>query len=154
MLDHRDRFKHEVESNKIERLKSRGLIPDSYHIHDSLILLPYQTIIDTTERATVSLAAGFRFDPEGYDLLKPLERELFRSESSLTCTLCNGITFINAAIVRRGRVAPNDSEERLPHETAAECAKCGRGDGLVFGVHDFSNDIAQRTRYLKSLPFI
>lgn len=93
---------------------------------------------DTTDRSLFRRALLARFDTHGYTHQRGLRRPLFYKSGYLSCTKCNGLTFIDAAALRtilelRGVVDfGNIRPESLP-----ACVGCGETAGLRVGAHDF-----------------
>ncbi len=93
---------------------------------------------DTTDRSLFRRARLALFDTHGYRRQRGLRRPLFYKSGYLSCTNCNGITFIDASALRTilelrgvvdlGKVRPED----LP-----PCVGCGETAGLRVGAHDF-----------------
>eukprot|EP00903_Cladosiphon_okamuranus_P009418 g8982.t1 len=55
---------------------------------------------DTTDRSLFSRARLARFDAHGYTHQRGLRRPLFYKSGYLSCTKCNGLTFIDASALR------------------------------------------------------
>lgn len=142
-MNYRDRHKLATEQRRLEALKERGIIPDSYGLESCMTLLSGRNI-DTTERMTVNMAREFRFDPDGFENDRPLMRDMFYREPYITCAWCNSIMFVNAAIVRRMLIADDDKGITVPRETITWCTGCKRSDSFVVGAHDFSEQVASR----------
>lgn len=93
---------------------------------------------DTTDRSLFRRARLALFDTDGYRRQRGLRRPLFYKSGYLSCTKCNGVTFIDASALRTilelrgvvdlGKVRPED----LP-----PCIGCGETAGLRVGAHDF-----------------
>lgn len=100
------------------------------------LMLP--RLSDTTDRSLFRRSRLARFDTHGYRHERGLRRPLFYKSGYLSCTKCNGVTFIDASALRsilelRGVVDFGD----LRPENLPPCVGCGETAGLRVGAHDF-----------------
>ncbi|CAM9837831.1 unnamed protein product [Ectocarpus sp. 12 AP-2014] len=116
---------------------TRSSFPSTWSPGSSIQLMPPK-LSDTTDRSLFRRARLAVFDPHGYRHQRGLRRPLFYKSGYLSCTKCNGLTFIDASALRTilelkslgdfGKVRP----ENLP-----PCVGCGQTAGLRVGAHDF-----------------
>ncbi|CAM9099663.1 unnamed protein product [Ectocarpus sp. 4 AP-2014] len=116
---------------------TKSSFPSTWSPGSSIQLMPPK-LSDTTDRSLFRRARLAVFDPHGYRHQRGLRRPLFYKSGYLSCTKCNGMTFIDASALRTilelkssvdfGKVRP----ENLP-----PCAGCGETAGLRVGAHDF-----------------
>ena len=93
---------------------------------------------DTTDRTLFRRARLATFDTHGYRHQRGLRRPLFYKSGYLSCTTCNGLTFIDASALRtmlelRGVV----DFGKIRPESLPPCVGCGETAGLRVGAHDF-----------------
>ncbi|CAM9943461.1 unnamed protein product [Ectocarpus sp. 6 AP-2014] len=116
---------------------TKSSFPSTWSPSSSIQLMPPK-LSDTTDRSLFRRARLAVFDPHGYRHQRGLRRPLFYKSGYLSCTQCNGMTFIDASALRTilelkslvdfGKVRP----ENLP-----PCVGCGETAGLRVGAHDF-----------------
>lgn len=116
---------------------TRSSFPSTWSPGSSIQLMQPK-LSDTTDRSLFRRARLAVFDPYGYRHQRGLRRPLFYKSGYLSCTKCNGMTFIDASALRTilelkslvdfGKVRP----ENLP-----PCVGCGETAGLRVGAHDF-----------------
>lgn len=116
---------------------TKSSFPSIWSPGSSIQLMPPK-LSDTTDRSLFRRARLAVFDPHGYRHQRGLRRPLFYKSGYLSCTKCNGMTFIDASALRTilelktlvdfGKVRP----ENLP-----PCVGCGETAGLRVGAHDF-----------------
>lgn len=110
-------------------------------------------MIDTTDRSTVTSAMSSRFDPYGYRTQQPLVKEVFYTDPYITCANCNFLNFVDVVMIRH-MIASSEIQSivldglKLKPEVLPPCRVCRRADNFMIGSHDFSVEIADRTRYM------
>ncbi|CAM9383604.1 unnamed protein product, partial [Scytosiphon promiscuus] len=115
----------------------KGHFPSTWSTGSNIQLMPPK-LSDTTDRSLFRRARLAAFDAHGYRHRRGLQRPLFYKSGYLSCTKCNGLTFIDASALRTvlelngvvdvGKARP----ESLP-----PCAGCCETSGLKVGAHDF-----------------
>lgn len=112
----------------------------------SVIQLRSAKEIDTSDRTLFRRAGMAAFDPYGFQDNRGLQRPIFYKSGYLTCTRCNGLTFINAAALRSVlelKFLLNLEDQQ--QESLPPCARCGETSGLRVGAHDFLSLIEGKT---------
>lgn len=119
------------------KTKKSSRFPSSWSPGSVIQLVPPKQS-DTTDRTLFRRARTVRFDPAGYEQDRGLRHRLFYKSGYLSCTECNGITFIDAAALRTILELKTvlKSEDIRP-ESLPPCAGCGETRGLRVGAHDF-----------------
>lgn len=118
----------------------------------SNIQLTMPHLSDTTDRSLFRRARLASFDTQGYRRQRGLRRPLFYKSGYLSCTKCNGVTFIDASALRtilelRGVVDLG----KVRTEDLPPCVGCGETAGLRVGAHDFLSLIEGDPRQEKYL---
>eukprot|EP00904_Undaria_pinnatifida_P001558 jgi/Undpi1/11402/HiC_scaffold_30.g13699.m1 len=117
---------------------SKSAFPSTWSAESSIQLVPAKHS-DTTDRSLFRRAHLASFDPDGYLQERGLRRPLFYKSGHLTCTKCNGLTFIDASALRSilELRALETSTGRIRPECLPPCVGCGETAGLRVGAHDF-----------------
>ncbi|CAM9182335.1 unnamed protein product, partial [Choristocarpus tenellus] len=125
------------QSNKVASLIRRMQVPSSWSVESSIQIVPPK-LIDTTDRSLYKKSGQFGFDPDGYRKDKGLRRSLFYKSGYLSCTKCNGVTFIDSAALRVALdLKALFSSDFFPQQSLPPCAMCGETGGLRVGAQDF-----------------
>lgn len=118
---------------------SKKYFPSTWSVGSSIQLVPAKNS-DTTDRSLFRRARLASFDPDGYAQNRGLRRPLFYKSGHLTCTKCNGITFIDASALRsilELTVSGTSGRVLVQPECLPPCVGCGETAGLRVGAHDF-----------------
>lgn len=118
---------------------SNKYFPSTWSAESSIQLVPAKHS-DTTDRSLFRRARLASFDPDGYTQDRGLRRPLFYKSGHLTCTKCNGVTFIDASALRSVlelKVLGISGRVLVKPECLPPCAGCGETAGLRVGAHDF-----------------
>lgn len=116
---------------------SKRSVPSTWSIESDIQLVPPKQS-DTSDRTLFGRARLAAFDPDGYARDRGLRRPLFYKSGYLTCSECNGVTFIDASALRsilELKVLVNFASVRP--ENLPPCVGCGETSGLKVGAHDF-----------------
>ncbi|CAN0456143.1 unnamed protein product, partial [Laminaria digitata] len=114
--------------------------PSTWSAESSIQLVPAKHS-DTTDRSLYRRAHLASFDPDGYVHNRGLRRPLFYKSGHLTCTKCNGVTFIDASALRSilelKVLGTTERRVLVQPECLPPCVGCGETAGLRVGAHDF-----------------
>ena len=125
------------EINSISSRNSKRLFPSTWTVASSIQLVaPKQS--DTSDRSLFVRARLATFDRDGYVRDKGLRRPLYYTSGFLTCSTCNGLSFIDASALRSLlELKAYGHFEGVRPESLRPCAGCGETSGLRVGAHDF-----------------
>ena len=80
-------------------------------------------------------------------------KEVFYTDPYITCAYCNFLNFVDVVMIRH-MIASSEIQSivldglKLKPEVLPPCRVCRRADNFMIGSHDFSVEIADRTRYM------